>query len=173
MPVTIENDQDLVFQVVSGSPPAEVDQDLAFIVAQRLIPAIIYTYLDQDLVFIVGQRLFPLVELIGGGFQDFLGNPPANGYLKMKINNPVEAYTVGNEVIEGSDVHFTIKLDSNGNCVTGQYVYSTSVLTPTCEYIYTAYAADGTTASAPQIVTVPSSGATYNVSLWVPNYPAF
>jgi hypothetical protein len=46
MPVLqAECDQDLAFQIVSGSPSAEVDQDLAFIVAQRLVPATIYTYL--------------------------------------------------------------------------------------------------------------------------------
>lgn len=175
MPLQAQADQDLLFQLVSGSPSANVDQDAVFIVAQRLVPATIYTFVDQDLIFAVSQRFFPLVQLIGGGFQDFLGNPLANGYLKMSVNNPVEVYTAGHEVVEGNDIKFTIKLDSNGNVSQSpaQYVYSNTILSPTCEYVYTAYAADGTTASAPQIVTVPDLSQTYNVSLWVPNNPPF
>ena len=176
MPVLqAECDQDLAFQVVSGSPSAEVDQDAVFIVAQRLVPAIIYTFLDQDLVFAVVHRIVDLVQLVGGGYQDFLGHPLANGYLMMKIKNPVEIYTAGTEVIEGSDIHFKITLDSNGNVSSSpaQYVFSTDSLTPTCEYIVTAYAFDGTTASAPQIVTVPNTNVSYNISNWVPLWPSF
>ena len=171
----VECDQDLAFQIVSGSPSAEIDQDLAFIVSQRLVPAIIYTFLDQDLCFPIVHRIVDLVQLVGGGYQDFLGNPLAFGYLMMKISNPVEIYTVGTEVIEGSDLHFKIALDSNGNVSSSpaQYVFSTSSLTPTCEYVVIAYAADGTTASAPQIVTVPNTNVSYNISNWLPSYPAF
>ena len=174
MPVLqAECDQDLAFQLVSGSPSANVDQDAVFIVAQRLVPATIYTFLDQDLVFAVVHRIVDLVQLVGGGYQDFLGHPLANGYLMMKINNPVEIYTAGTEVIEGSDLYFKITLDANGNCNPGQYVFSTSALTPTCQYVVTAYAADGTTASAPQIVTVPNTNVSYDISNWVPLWPSF
>jgi len=171
--VVAQNDQDLLFQIVSGSPSAEVDQDLVVLVAQRLVPATIYTYLDQDLCFPIVHRIVDLVQLVGGGYQDFLGHPLAFGYLMMGINNPVEIYTAGTEVIEGSDLHFKITLDANGNCNSGQYVFSTSSLTPTCQYVVTAYAADGTTASAPQIVTVPNTNVSYNISNWLPSYPAF
>jgi sugar lactone lactonase YvrE len=118
---------------------------------------------------------FVLIQLTGGGYQDFLGNPLANGYLMMKINNPVEAYTVGNDVIEGNDIQFRISLDNNGNVATtpAQYVYSTSSLTPTCTYVVQAFAFDGTTTSAPQIVTVPNTAAQFNTALWVPNWPPF
>jgi hypothetical protein len=93
----------------------------------------------------------------------------------MKISNPVEIYTAGTEVIEGSDLHFKIALDSNGNVSSSpaQYVFSTSSLTPACQYVVTAYAADGTTASAPQIVTVPNTNVSYNISNWVPLWPSF
>jgi hypothetical protein len=175
MPLQAQSDQDLVFQLVSGSPSGQVDQDLTFIVAQRLVPAIIYTQADQDLVFAVVHRIVDLVQLVGGGYQDFLGHPLAFGYLMMKISNPVEIYTAGTEVIEGSDLNFKITLDANGNVSSSpaQYVFSTSSLTPTCEYIVTAYAADGTTASAPQIVTVPNTNVSYNISNWVPLWPSF
>ena len=175
MTVVAQNDQDLLFQIVSGSPSAEVDQDLVVLVAQRLVPATIYTYLDQDLVFAVVHRIVDLVQLVGGGYSDFLGHPLAFGYLMMKVNNPVEIYTAGTEVIEGSDIHFKIALDSNGNVSSSpaQYVFSTSSLTPTCQYIYTAYKADGTTASAPQFLSVPNTNVSYNLSSFVPAYPAF
>ena len=152
-----------------------VDQDLTFIVAQRLVPATIYTQVDQDLVFAVVHRIVDLVQLVGGGYQDFLGHPLAFGYLMMKINNPVEIYTAGTEVIEGSDLYFKITLDSNGNVSSSpaQYVFSTSALTPTCQYVVTAYAADGTTASAPQLLSVPNTNVSYNLSSFVPASPPF
>jgi hypothetical protein len=175
MPLQAQADQDLVFQVVKGTPAANADQDLVILVAQRLVPATIIASVDQDLVFRVVQRIVDLVQLVGGGYQDFLGNPLANGYLLMNITNPVEIYTVGNDVIEGNDIKFKITLDSNGNVSTSpaQYVYSTSSLTPSCTYTVQGYAADGTTATAPQTVAVPNTSVSYDVSNWVPNWPAF
>ena len=52
-------------------------------------------------------------------------------------------------------------------------MFSTSSLTPTCQYIYTAYKSDGTTASAPQLLSVPNTNVSYNLSSFVPAYPAF
>lgn len=112
-----------------------------------------------------------LVQLTGGSYQDMFGNPIALGYLKMKLTNPMEVYTVGDEIIEGNDISFTIKLDANGNCVSGQFVYSTSVLTPTTTYTVQAYAADGARAGAPQTVTVPNTSSSYSISNWVPDWP--
>jgi hypothetical protein len=168
-------DQELGLIVAPGAPAVAEDQSLALIVEQRLVPKIIYNYTDQLLALIITKRLIDLVQLIGGGYQDFLGNPLAFGYLKMNISNPVEIYTVGTEVIEGSDIHFRINLDGNGNVISNppQNVLSTSSLKPACTYTVTAYKADGTTASAPQIVTVPNTSAQYNIALSVPNWPSF
>ena len=71
------------------------------------------------------DSVITLVQLINGGYQDFLGNPLAKGYLMMNISNPVEIYTVGNDVIEGNDIKFKISLDNNGNVSTtpAQYVF--------------------------------------------------
>jgi hypothetical protein len=115
-----------------------------------------------------------LVELTGGGYCDFLGHPLAFGYLMMSLNTPSEVYTSGSEVIEGADTKFKIQLDSSGNVVAGQHVFSNQLLTPACQYVVTAYAADGTNASAsPQTVTVPSASLTYNISNWPASNPAF
>jgi hypothetical protein len=176
MPLQAQADQDLVFQVVKGTPAANADQDLVILVAQRLVPATIIASVDQDLVFRVVKRIVDLVQLVGGGYQDFLGHPLAKGYLMMKINNPVETYTVGTEVVEGDDISFKINLDSNGNVSTSpaQYVFSTSSLIPACQYVVTAYAADGATAwASPQTVTVPNTGVSYDVGQWLPASPAF
>jgi len=170
---TAKADQDLAFQIVAERPAAKADQDLIVLVAQRLVPATIFAQADQDLCFPVVQRIVALVELVGGGYQDLLGHPLANGYLMMNISNPSEVYTVGHEVVEGNDLHFKINLDSNGNCVLGQYVFSTSSLTPTCTYTVQAFAADGTTAGVSQTVTVPNTQVSYNISNWVPTWPAF
>jgi hypothetical protein len=172
MTLQAQCDQDLVLQVVQGNPSAQADQDLLVLVAQRLVPAIITTQCDQDLVIVVAQRIIPLVQLIGGGYSDFLGNPLANGYLVMKIEPNLEVYTAGEEILEGG-ISFRIKLDANGDCLPAQYVFSNSVLNPGSVYRVRAFAADGTTASAPQYFTVPSMSATYNISNWVPESPAF
>jgi hypothetical protein len=170
---SINLDQQLGLIVAPGAPTVAEDQSLALIVEQRLQPQTIFTYIDQLLALIVAHRIVDLVELVGGSYQDFLGNPLANGYLLMNINTPSEVYTNGDEVIEGSDLRFKITLDSNGNCVSGQRVFSTDVLTPVCQYSVQAFAADGTTASTPQTVTVPSSGVSYDISQWVPLSPTF
>jgi hypothetical protein len=173
MPLQAQADQDLVFLVAGGNPPARCDQDLTFIIAQRLVPATITTLADQELVFAIAQRVVPLVELVGGGYQDFLGHPLASGYLNMRMNPDLEVYTNGDEVIEGG-ISFTIRLDASGNCVAGQFVYANSVLLPTgSAYTIQAFAADGTTASSQQTLTIPSTGATFNLSSFVPSSPAF
>src|SRR5580765_3956087 len=125
-------DQELGLIVAPGSPSVAADQSLSLIVEQRLVPAIIFNYIDQELGLLVVKRIVDLVQLVGGSYCDFLGNPLANGYLMMNISNPVEIYTAGNDVIEGNDIRFKISLDSNGNVSTNpaQYVYSTSALTP-------------------------------------------
>lgn len=130
-------DQELGLIVAPGSPSVAADQSLSLIVEQRLVPAIISNYIDQQLGLLVVKRIVDLVQLVGGGYQDFLGNPLAKGYLVMNISNPVETYTVGSEVVEGDDIHFKITLDSNGNVSTtpAQYVFSTSSLTPACTYL--------------------------------------
>ncbi len=168
-------DQELGLIVAPGSPSVAADQSLSLIVEQRLVPAIIYNYIDQQLALLVVKRIVDLVQLVGGSYQSFLGNPLANGYLLMSLTNPVEIYTLGSDVIEGNDIRFKITLDSNGNVsqTPAQYVFSTSSLTPACTYTVQAYAADGTTASAPQIVTVPNTSVAYDVSQWIPTNPAF
>jgi hypothetical protein len=169
-------DQELGLIVAPGSPSVAADQSLSLIIEQRLVPAIIFNYIDQQLALLVVKRIVDLVTLVGGGYQDFLGNPLANGYLAMNLTNPAEIYTVGTEVVEGNDIHFKITLDNNGNVSTSpvQQVFSTGSLTPACQYIVTAYAADGTTASAsPQRVTVPNTSVSYDISNWLPSSPAF
>jgi hypothetical protein len=171
MTLQAQADQDLVFQVTRGQPSAKADQDLVVVVAQRLVPAIITTQCDQDLVFQIAQRIVPLVELIGGGYQNFLGTPLADGYLVMNIQPNLEVYTAGEEILEGG-ISFRINLDANGNCLPGQKVFSNSVLNPSGSvYQVRAFAADGTTASDQQLFTVPSSSVTYNISNWLPANP--
>ena len=105
-------------------------------------------------------------ELIGGGFQDSEGNALANGYLKMHLSQDCTVTGVGN-ICSGIDI--TIQLDSNGNAVAGQYVWSNLVLSPQNNYYrVTGYSAAGQKAWGPNNQQV-GSGATYNLDLWVPN----
>jgi hypothetical protein len=50
----------------------------------NFVPQIISNYVDQQLALIVEKRVVDLIQLVGGGYCDFLGNPLANGYLMMK-----------------------------------------------------------------------------------------
>jgi hypothetical protein len=109
-------------------------------------------------------------QLLGGGFQDSLGNPLANGYLKMKLSQDATVSGVG---IVCSGIELTILLDVNGNVVTSpaQSVWANTggVLSPINTYYkVTGYTAEGQRAFGPNNQQV-GSGATFNLGSWVPN----
>ena len=105
-------------------------------------------------------------QLVGGNFQDSLGNPLANGYLKMHLSQDCTVSGVGN-ICSGVDIK--INLDANGNAVSGQSVWSNQVMSPQNNYYRVwGYTAAGQIAWGPNNQQV-ASGATFNLDLWVPN----
>src|ERR1700688_4556187 len=85
--------------------------------------------------------------LTGGHFQDSLGNPLANGYLRLFLSQ--------DEVVTGvgfvcSGVFIQIQLDANGSVVAGQTVWSNDVMLPVNSYYRVfGYAANGQLAFGP------------------------
>lgn len=105
-------------------------------------------------------------ELTGGSFQDSLGNPLASGYLTMRLSQDCSVSGVGT-VCSGIDI--TVNLDTNGNVVAGQYVWSNLVMSPQNNYYkVTGFTAAGQRAFGPNNQQV-ASGSTFNLDSWTPN----
>ena len=112
------------------------------------------------------------IQLIGGPFQDALGNPLANGYLIMRLQHdaaaPFNAQIVGNMAVK-------IPLDANGyvqGTFTGAqiFIWPNDVLVPAGgTYLIWAYDANNRLAwDNPQVQQVLSTPNPYNVNNWVP-----
>lgn len=119
--------QDLAFPIVRNSPSARADQDFTFIVAQRLVPAIVFTSVDQDFKFAVVQRIAGLRQIIGT-WMDPSGNPIANGVLKMRMSRDGTYLPLRRTVAAGRTIN--VPLDSDGNIVANTYVWPNGSLQP-------------------------------------------
>ncbi len=112
-----------------------------------------------------------LTQLVGGSFQDSLGNLLSGGYLTLFLNNDE---VVGDAQI-CAGVEITVPLDAFGNVVSspGVFVYATDVMTPiNAYYRVTGYTAEGQTAwgvNNQQISSGGIGGGTFDVSQWIPN----
>jgi hypothetical protein len=113
-------------------------------------------------------------QLLGGSFQDSLGNPLENGTLKFHLSQDCLVSGVGT-VCSGIDV--IIQLDSTGNVASSvstpsapnQYIWSNLVMTPQNNYYrVTGYTAQGQIAFGGNNQQV-GSGATFNLDNWTPN----
>lgn len=113
-------------------------------------------------------------QLIGGSFQDALGNPLEDGYLILHLSQDCLVSGVGT-ICSGIDIR--IQLDSAGNAASStstppaanQFVWSNLVMTPQNNfYKVTGYTAEGQRAFGPNNQQV-ASGATFNLDAWVPN----
>jgi hypothetical protein len=111
------------------------------------------------------------VQIIGGPFQDALGNPLSNGYLIMQLQHDAVALNTG-QIVGNASVR--IPLDINGRIqgtVTGApvFIWPNSALLPAGgNYLIWAYdSANRLVWDNPQVQVV---GATnpFNVNVWVP-----
>jgi len=115
----INLDQQLGLIVAPGSPSVAVDQSLALIVEQRLVPQIIFNYIDQQLALIVERRTNTSFT-----FLDPAGNPVANGTLELRLN--VDASANGKQVSAGRRI--VASLDITGSC--NLNLWTNDVLSP-------------------------------------------
>ena len=79
---------------------------------------------------------FSKSNLVGGQFQDASGNRLSNGYLVWILNHDSNIQTLGGPtgIQVAAGVPVKIRLDSNGNAVAGQYLWTNDVLTPAGSY---------------------------------------
>lgn len=109
-----------------------------------------------------------MTQLTGGAFQDPLGNPLANGYLLLQLNQDAQ-YATSNQLVFGG-VAIRIQLDANGNVASTQSVWANGDLTPAGTFYYiNVYNSKGVLQNnpTPLTITIPS-GSTYNLGLWIP-----
>lgn len=107
-------------------------------------------------------------QLIGGGFQDVLGNPLSDGYLILELSQ--DAQVNGNTQI-AAGYKITINLDANGNVVISpaQFVWPNDVmLPPGTFYIVSAFSSSGQLVWGPNPQQVLSSPSPFDIGTWTP-----
>ena len=112
------------------------------------------------------------VQLVGGPFQDALGNPLSNGYLLMQLQHDAVALNVGQIVGQAA---VQIPLDINGyiqGTVTGNpiYIWPNDILSPSGgNYLIWAYDSGNRLVwDNPQVQQVLSTTNPFNVNVWIP-----
>jgi hypothetical protein len=109
-----------------------------------------------------------IATLTGGAFQDASGNPIANGYILVYLNqNGVTSNTPGQQLASGQVIKLT--LGSDGNLVAGQKLWPNDGILPAgTTYVATLHAANGQVLWGPNTVSVLSTPSPYDIGAWVP-----
>ena len=108
--------------------------------------------------------------IIGGGFQDILGTPLANGYLLFELSASAAVNTT-TRIVRGATVK--INLDSDGNVAgsgpTVQSIWPNDVMTPaTTFYLVSAYSSVGQLVWGPNAQQVLSTPSPFDIGAWTP-----
>ena len=113
--------------------------------------------------------------LIGGGFQDNLGNPLSGGYLTFQLSHDGNATVLGapNGVQVTAGVVTTIYLDQIGNLVKNTGIWSNDLLTPSGSYyLVKAYNAQGLLQwASPQQLYIQPYSSSINIGTLTPTTP--
>lgn len=106
----------------------------------------------------------PPATITGGGFQNSLGNPLADGYLIFQLSQDARVAT-NQQVVAGYKV--TIPLDSSGNG--SGSIWANDVLSPAGTfYNVSAYSAEGQLVWGPNPQQVLSTPSPFNIGAWIP-----
>jgi hypothetical protein len=112
------------------------------------------------------------VQIVGGPFQDALGNALSNGYLVFQLQHDAVALNVGQIM---GNVSVRVPLDINGyiqGTVSGApiYMWPNNILLPAGgTYLIWAYDSSNRLAwDNPQVQSVLSSPSPFNVDAWIP-----
>lgn len=102
-------------------------------------------------------------QITGGGFQDALGNPIANGTLTLQLNEDQQISSTG-QIVRG--VVTKVPLDSNGNISGTVLVWGNDNMSDTASFYWArVYTANGKLAWGPENQQV--TGTVLNVSSWL------
>lgn len=106
----------------------------------------------------------PPATITGGGFQDSLGNPLADGYLIFQLSQDARV-AANQQVVAGYRV--TIALDANGNG--SGSIWANDVLSPGGTfYNVSAYSAAGQLVWGPNPQQVLSTPSPFDIGTWIP-----
>jgi hypothetical protein len=106
-------------------------------------------------------------QVVGGAFQDALGNPVALGYMLFELSQDAQ---VNSTTQLGAGRVITIKLDSSGNVAGTQSVWPNDALSPAGTfYNVSVYTANGQLVWGPNAQQVLSTPSPYNIGAWVPS----
>lgn len=113
----------------------------------------------------------PGSTLTGGGFQDILGNPIANGILVMELSSSATDILTGAILIcAGRKVSYP--LDQHGNIAGTPQIWTNNLVTPTTYYMARVYTQAGQLAWGPNAqYALGASGGTTNLTIWTPGNP--
>lgn len=112
------------------------------------------------------------VQIVGGPFQDALGNPISNGYLLMQLQHDATILGGAGQVV--GNVAVKIPLDINGNIqgtVVGSpiFIWPNNLISPNSNYLIWLYDASNRLVwDNPQSQQVLSAPSPFNVNAWVP-----
>lgn len=112
------------------------------------------------------------VQIIGGPFQDALGNPISNGYLLFQLQHDCTVLGGAGHVVGNAAVR--VPLDINGNIqgtVVGSpiFIWPNNLMSPSTNYLIWAYDASNRLVwDNPQSQQVLSSPSPFNINAWVP-----
>jgi hypothetical protein len=107
-------------------------------------------------------------QIVGGGFQNAIGAPLANGYILFELSQDAQVNTT-TQIAAGFTVN--IPLDASGNVVTSpvQSVWPNDVLSPAGTfYNVSVYSANGQLVWGPNAQQVLSTPSPFVIGTWVP-----
>jgi len=113
-------------------------------------------------------------QVIGGSFQDILGNPIALGSITFELMQDAQVTGQPIDICMGTII--TLLLDSSGNVASSpaQNLWSNTQLTPNGTfYRVSVYTANGQLVWGPNSQQIIDSSGSYNVGEWVPGIVNF
>jgi len=107
------------------------------------------------------------IQIVGGGFQDSLGNAVSNGTMTLRLISDQQIPSTGQTV---AGVLINVPLDASGNVKGTVYVWPNDVMQDTTSYyVVNVYNANGQLVWGPQVQQILSVPSPYNLTLWIPS----
>jgi hypothetical protein len=105
-------------------------------------------------------------RIVGGNFQDPLGNPLNAGYLTFQLTT--DAVAASNKQVSAG-VITQADLDSNGSISGTVYLRPNSTMSPSTKYVIRAFTNSGEVCWESENV-VPSGAGSFDIGAWIPSY---